>query len=187
MATESRGSSNDEPIRIVWPHRWEHDKNPDLFRDILFELENRNCDFQVSILGEKTTSIPESISEINSKLKNKIIHFGFLSSKEEYYKVLSKSDIVLSTANHEFQGLAVMEAAILGCYPLCPNRLAYPEYLPEKCLYNTPSQAVKFLANACRNATAFRKRSPTVDLEQFTFNSLSARYEKLLGNVDFKR
>jgi len=43
--------------------------------------------------------------------------------------------VVLSTARHDFQGLAIQEACFAGCTPLAPNRLVYPEYLPENLLY----------------------------------------------------
>ena len=42
---------------------------------------------------------------------------------------LSWADCIVSTAHHEFFGLAVVEAAA-GCLPLLPPRLAYPELFP---------------------------------------------------------
>ena len=49
----------------------------------------------------------------------------------------AKAAIVVSTAIHEFQGLAVMEAAGAGCRPLVPDGLCYREQYPAD--YRYPS------------------------------------------------
>jgi glycosyltransferase involved in cell wall biosynthesis len=38
---------------------------------------------------------------------------------------------VISTAIQENFGISVMEAIAHGCFPLLPNRLSYPELIPE--------------------------------------------------------
>jgi hypothetical protein len=55
---------------------------------------------------------------------------GYVESKSEYWKWLHKADWVLSTANHEFFGIAVVEALFAGCLPWLPEKLSYPELLP---------------------------------------------------------
>ena len=37
--------------------------------------------------------------------------------------------MIVSTADHEFFGISVVEAIAAGAYPLLPRRLAYPEIL----------------------------------------------------------
>lgn len=44
---------------------------------------------------------------------------------------------LLSTAAHEFQGLAVLEAVASGCLPVVPDRLAYPEIFPARFRYRS--------------------------------------------------
>ena len=44
---------------------------------------------------------------------------------KDYEKVLAESDIIVSTADHEFFGVSVIEAISAGVYPLLPERLAY--------------------------------------------------------------
>ena len=47
---------------------------------------------------------------------------------------------MVSTALHDFQGLAMLEAMASGCVPLAPDRLAYREYVPEPCRYASHEQ-----------------------------------------------
>ena len=113
----------DRPLRIVWPHRWEHDKNPESFFDALFKLQDEeDLDFRVSVLGQSFEDVPEIFQEAKTRLGPKIVHFGRLESRADYFEVLRSSDVVVSTANHEFFGVAVLEAAASGCFPILPNR-----------------------------------------------------------------
>ena len=50
---------------------------------------------------------------------------------------LQQHHVVLSTALHDFQGLSILEATILGCIPLVPDRLAYQEYVPSDFRYRS--------------------------------------------------
>ncbi|MFT7132051.1 MAG: hypothetical protein ACI81O_000759 [Cyclobacteriaceae bacterium] len=43
----------------------------------------------------------------------------------DYLALLGRSHVVLSTAIHEFPGVAVLEAVAVGCLPVVPDALAY--------------------------------------------------------------
>ena len=62
---------------------------------------------------------------------------------------MARSRVVVSTAAHEFFGISVVEAMYLGCVPVLPNALSYPEILPpelhDRCLYEDPGQLAGFL------------------------------------------
>lgn len=121
---------------IVWNHRWEHDKNPELFFETLFEMDSQGVPFDLIVLGESFQRQPAIFEEARKRLKKRLLHFGYVESRQEYYKLLKRGDIVVSTAIHEFFGISVIEAVRAGCRPVLPNRLSYPELFPQEFLYD---------------------------------------------------
>ena len=115
------------PPRILWVARWEHDKNPELFFEAIYRLQDEGCDFSLSVIGEQFHDTPNKFNAAHSHLKGRIGRWGFQPTRLEYERALSEADIVVSTADHEFFGVSVVEAAAAGAYPLLPRRLAYPE------------------------------------------------------------
>jgi glycosyltransferase involved in cell wall biosynthesis len=72
-------------------------------------------------------------------------------SKDEYYKLLGRACVVVSFALQENFGFGIAEAAYLGCVPVVPNRLVYPELYDKKYLYNNFDEAVEMTVNALLN------------------------------------
>ncbi|XP_073829500.1 tRNA-queuosine alpha-mannosyltransferase isoform X2 [Musca autumnalis] len=161
-------------LHLIWPHRWEHDKNPKLLVEVLLELNKRQVDFKVTICGETYNTSPEAFEGLQDKLGSKLINFGFLS-RDKYVKTLLDGDVVISTAGHEFYGVAMLEATYCGCMPIAPNKLVYPELYPKENLYNTSNQLIKMLYNWCRNPALFRKQREKF-FEYFTFDRYSAQH-----------
>ena len=76
-------------------------------------------------------------------------------SKSEYYKLLAKSSAVISFALQENFGYGIAEATYLGCVPILPNRLVYPELYNSKCLYDTFEDAIDMTYHALTNYDGF--------------------------------
>ena len=93
--------------KIIFPHRLAPEKQLDIFKDL-------------------AASMPEYEWFVAQEHK---------LSKHEYHTHLAESKIVFSANLQETLGISVYEGALVGTYPLMPDRLSYSEMWPDKALY----------------------------------------------------
>ena len=162
--------------RVVWPHRWEHDKDPDAFLAAVEALAAEGLDFEVAIAGRPHRDIEPLVTQAASRLGERLVHLGEPESREAYARLLASADVAVSTALNEFFGIAMIEACYAGCAPLVPDRLAYPELYPAECRYRTPEE----LPSRLRSLIAERPepRSARELAESFTFDRLVPEFAK---------
>jgi len=120
---------NQTTPRILWNHRWEYDKNPTLFFDTLVSLSEQGVQFELVILGSATSKVPDIFKSSMEKLAGRIIHSGYLDSKDDYNQMLQSCTHLPVTSNQDFFGISAVEAIAQGCIPLLPKRLAFVEHL----------------------------------------------------------
>ena len=177
QATQSRGARP----RIIWPHRWEHDKNPESFFAAVGQLAAEGLDFEVAVAGQAFRDRPEVFSQAEELLGDRLVHMGEPKSRADYATLLASADIAVSTAHNEFFGLAMLEAAYSGCYPVVPKRLAYPEIYPEENLYSSDEQLTAMLRSLVLDPPAPEQGRALA--ERFTFDRLTPDYLEVFGRT----
>jgi len=154
------GGRADAPLRVLFNQRWEHDKDPLAFLRLAARLQDEGLTFELVLLGERYERLPEGVAQALERLAPRIARGGFAAERADYAAALGSADLVLSTARHEFFGLAVVEAMATGTRPLLPRRLAYPEVvgvdLGEAVLYNDEDEAFAKLARHARSPEELR-------------------------------
>ncbi len=134
--------STSAPVELLWNHRWEWDKGPERLLMLAEELAERGYlgpGFKLHVVGEQFRQIPEPFNRLRQLLDDHdaLGHWGYGESLTDYRDLLARSHAVISTATHDFQGLSMIEAALLGCVPFAPGRLAYPEWFNREHLYTS--------------------------------------------------
>ncbi|BCD99195.1 hypothetical protein MARGE09_P3396 [Marinagarivorans cellulosilyticus] len=190
-ALNKNQSSSAQELTILWNHRWEYDKGPERLLAIVTALAQQtpSMHMRFHIVGQQFRQVPAAFSQLKAVLTEQgwLGEWGFLPL-QRYHSVLASSDIVLSTALHDFQGLAVLDAVAAGCTPLLPKRVAYPDFFSAEYLYlseegatysNETSSAVKALVAYGSGVTALN----APDITQYSWRALTQQYQNAIHQL----
>jgi glycosyltransferase involved in cell wall biosynthesis len=144
-AFATREDQPGRPVRLGWVGRFEHDKRPDRFADLLSRLDDRGEQFELFLLGRRGKTGAD-LQQIRERFGDRILFDRFAKSRAEYESKLREIDIVVSTADHEFFGIAMCEAIWAGAVPVTPDGLSYVEYIPEALRYHSLDHAAEIIA-----------------------------------------
>jgi len=176
-----------ETALILWNHRWEYDKNPEEFFRALFVLQEQGVKFQLAVLGEAYRRQPPIFAQARKRLDAHIVHWGFAQNYAEYVAWLWRADVLPVTSVHDFFGISVVEALYCGCYPLLPQRLAYPEHVPQKLhaqyFYTDFDDLVCRLAYVCKARPAEHTREIRHRVAGYAWEHMAPRYDELFANA----
>ncbi|MCP5096646.1 MAG: DUF3524 domain-containing protein [Chloroflexi bacterium] len=138
-------TDNDIPL-ILWNQRWEYDKNPEAFFELLYHLADEGVPFRLALCGQQYGKRPLIFTQALEKLADHIIHVGHADA-DLYQSLLWQADVTISTAHHEFFGISILEAIYCHTFPILPNRLSYPELIPsayhDHCLYHNKESLIE--------------------------------------------
>jgi glycosyltransferase involved in cell wall biosynthesis len=178
-----------EPPLVIWNHRWEFDKDPKSFFEMLYLVLARGIDFQLALLGENFQKVPKEFIEAREHLGERIVQYGYVKSKKTYIEWLLKGTVVVSTAWQENFGISMIEATRFGCLPLAPKRLVYPEIIPKAfhgdCLYKGQEDLVEKLCRILKDPRQFeqKRKSLSKAMGRFAWEERIAQYDEELEKM----
>ncbi len=114
---------------IIWPHRWEFDKGLALMAAVLDGAKNYP-DLSFVVCGQQFKKTPDYFVEAveRCEARGQILAKGH-QPLIEFKRLLALANIVLSTSDHEFQGLSMLRGMAAGCMAVAPDDLVYPDYV----------------------------------------------------------
>jgi glycosyltransferase involved in cell wall biosynthesis len=170
---------------LLWNQRWEYDKAPEVFFQALEALADEGLPFQVVLAGGNVRQKAAEFEAAREWLGQRVIHYGWADAAT-YRRLLWQSDVVVSTALHEFFGISVVEAIYCGCFPVLPRRLSYPDILPaashDACLYDDLEGLLERLRWALTRPEDARRaaRRLRVAVAPYDWSAVAPRYDALM-------
>jgi len=180
---------DDSPPLIIWNHRWEFDKAPEDFFEVLDRVMGRGIDFRLALMGENFQVVPKPFISARDRYGDRIVQYGYLESREDYIRMLRQGAIVVSTAKQENFGISVIEAVRHGSVPLLPNRLSYPEIIPKAShsdfLYDNQTELLEKLCFLITNYSQFQKKRQQLSefMGRFAWENLIPHYDEELEKL----
>jgi glycosyltransferase involved in cell wall biosynthesis len=182
-----------KPPLIIWNHRWEFDKNPELFFSVLGQVDESGKSFRLALLGENYQMVPKAFIAARRRWAQSIRQYGYVPSRRQYLSWLRRGGIVISTSDQENFGVSIVEAVRHGCFPLLPRKLSYPELIPqefhEDVLFGDREELVRKLSRLLED---LRRGSPDVldkvrrlalSMNRFSWRNLIERYDDALEQL----
>jgi glycosyltransferase involved in cell wall biosynthesis len=173
---------------VLWNQRWEYDKNPADFFAALKVLADEGVPFRVALCGQQYGKQPAAFAEGLAQLGDRIVHAGYAEA-DKYGQLLREADIAVSTAQHEFFGISIVEAIYSQTFPILPARLSYPEIVPPlhhaHCLYENQEKLIERLRWALANIPSARRLACELasTVSRFDWRVMAARYDRKLGQL----
>jgi glycosyltransferase involved in cell wall biosynthesis len=171
---------------LLWNHRWEFDKRPELFTGALLRLAARGLPFKLLLLGEERQR-ETAFAALRERIPDRIMAWGWRESRAEYDACLAAADIVVSCAAQEYFGISVAEAIHAGAYPVLPREQVYPSLYGRLCrgrhFYDDEDGLVALLTDLLEGDACGHVCSLPLDVDAFCWDRLAPRFDTLFEEV----
>ena len=176
-----------EPPLVLWNHRWEFDKSPEMFVRAVKQLAVEGVAFRLAVAGEPGFNPSPALIALEHELPGHVVHFGYVPDRAMYARLLWQSDIVVSTTRHEFFGVAMVEAMYTGCVPIAPRRFTYPMLVPEElhetCLFEEEEEFVAKLRSLLQHVPTEAARLVRAAAERFEWQIAGPAWDDALARI----
>ncbi len=170
---------------ILWNHRWEFDKRPELFARAVLDLADRRP-FRLRLLGEPRGN-ENVFAELRARLGDRIEVEGWVESRAAYDRLLETTDVVVSCAAQEYFGISVAEAVHAGAYPVLPRDQAYPDLYGTRCkgrhFYSGLDELTSLLDDLLGGEGCGHVCSLPLDCDDWCWPRLAPRYDALFEEM----
>lgn len=117
--------------RVVFSARWDQEKQPDFYMDLIEEWFNRHPESGVEFAvcsGAALKSNNDSYMERTRCMQTRgLLHIYEDLGKNDYYNIVNDSRVVFNCALQDWVSNTVSEADALGCNVLYPAYRSFPE------------------------------------------------------------
>jgi hypothetical protein len=113
--------------RVVFAARWDQEKQPDFYMDIVEAIGGYKTEFAILQGGPLRSNNPKYIERARAlEAEGKLKIYENLK-KNEYYDILNDSRVMFNCALQDWTSNTVSEADALGCNVLFPAYRSFPE------------------------------------------------------------
>ena len=122
---------NDRRLRVVFSARWDQEKQPDFYMDLIEAWRERypskDVEFVVCSGGELKSNNDSYMARTRKMAEEgKLVIYDNLD-KNKYYEIVNDSRVVFNCALQDWVSNTVSEADALGCNVLYPAYRSFPE------------------------------------------------------------
>lgn len=122
---------NDRTKRVAFSARWDQEKQPDFYMDLIEEWHKRNSNSDVEFAVFSGSTLRSNNNDYMARTKHlvqaKQLKVYENLSKNDYYNLLNDTRVLFNCALQDWVSNTVSEADALGCNVLFPAYRSFPE------------------------------------------------------------
>jgi glycosyltransferase involved in cell wall biosynthesis len=121
----------DAQVQIVLTNRFDPEKRPGETLQLFLAAYKRHPDWKFTVTTSRNVirGAPEDINLLRYLAQINVVQIRENLSKEDYYRILVNSDVMVTHSPEESYGYCIAEALIHGCAVLAKDCASHPEML----------------------------------------------------------